>query len=625
MMATEPSNERGATSIQGIETFIAPYEHTLFALFHDNDESKIHGQTLSRLASCLGIKNKSFASGTEFDAQLDKVINKISAFRTTVDDMLKTDSNRATLMLYERVRRIHHTLQAGRIIFRLTRNVYDNCLSRNNISVLESVADISDQDLEQGELSNYQQLLTYLLSTAQQRGYTKSGDTVYERVRDTRTGKNTAAWKAVCSIPDFVYKVTARDCNFSQWINITQNVHYPSSAASYMQNCVDQQFPVLKKDRHLFAFADGIYVSYEDKFYPHESVPNEFYMRGTARYFDAPFPFPAGVTGLPAGDIQTPVLQSILDYQDFEPQVSTWMYVFIGRLLYELGEKDNWQVLPFCMGMAQSGKSTLLLKVCANFFESCDVGVLSNNIEKKFGISGFYDKSLFVAPEINQSMQLDQAEFQSLVSGDMMQIAKKHRDPQTVAWKVPGILAGNQMPGWRDTAGSIIRRIVVFNFVKSVVEVDTQLGSKLEKEVPKLLVKCNKAYLEHVGRINSQNIWKCLPEYFLRTSQDLQECVNSLLSFMNGGDLTYAHDLYMPWNAFHQRYREYCHRHALHPVSFTKSSEHTLNATLAKKKCTKYVSSKEEDLPYPPRELEHLRNPTVNTVWLKGADLTDNC
>jgi hypothetical protein len=622
-------DSRLETDLLNIDTVLKKYEKRLFAPVDCNgdvDEHNIHIFTFARLTSCLGLKRRMFASGTEFETHLNQSINVVSTLRTTIDTLLKQDvTNRGLMELFERVRRVQYTLQAGRQLCLLMRCVIDNCVSRENITAMEGTLQISDQDVDGGDLSRYQQLLVYLLSSAQQCGYTKNGDTIYERVRDRRTGRNTCAWKPVCTIQEFVYRFASREKSFAQWVNMTHNANNASSAANYLQHCEDQQLPKLQKDRHLFAFADGVYVSSQDTFYTHDKVPNAYSMSGSARYFDVPFPFQHDVSALVPADIETPIMQSILNYQNFDATVSAWMYILFGRLLYELGEKDNWQVVPFCMGMAQSGKSTLLMKVCANFFESTDVGVLSNNIEKKFGISGFSEKSIFIAPEINESIQLDQAEFQSLVSGDMMQIAKKHRDPHTTAWKVPGILAGNQMPGWRDTAGSIIRRIIIFNFVKTVVEVDTQLGAKLQNEVPELIVKCNKAYLNKLREIGSQNIWKCLPEYFLQTSMDLQECVNSLLGFMNSGELTFAEDLYMPWNKFQQEYRQYCTRHGVIPMKLTKSSEHTITATLQKKNCVKHVSEHTDDMPYPPRQLEYLRERLGCKTWLKGADLSVNC
>ena len=66
---------------------------------------------------------------------------------------------------------------------------------------------------------------------------------------------------------------------------------------------------------------------------------------------------------------------------------------------------------------------------------------LSNNIEKKFGLESIFDGFMFIAPEIKGDMALEQAEFQSLVSGEDMSIARKNKTAQSLTWNVPGILA----------------------------------------------------------------------------------------------------------------------------------------------------------------------------------------
>ena len=107
------------------------------------------------------------------------------------------------------------------------------------------------------------------------------------------------------------------------------------------------------------------------------------------------------------------------------------------------------QVIPYLKGQASSGKSTILLRVCRTLYDKADVGVLSNNIEKKFGIGAFSEKFLFVAPEIKADLQMEQAEFQSMVSGEDMSICVKYQTAHTAEWKVPGIMAGERWtPSW---------------------------------------------------------------------------------------------------------------------------------------------------------------------------------
>jgi hypothetical protein len=43
-------------------------------------------------------------------------------------------------------------------------------------------------------------------------------------------------------------------------------------------------------------------------------------------------------------------------------------------------------------------------------FDKADVGVMSNNAEKTFGLSSLADKFVFVAPDVKSDLVLDQAE-----------------------------------------------------------------------------------------------------------------------------------------------------------------------------------------------------------------------
>ena len=67
------------------------------------------------------------------------------------------------------------------------------------------------------------------------------------------------------------------------------------------------------------------------------------------------------------------------------------------------------QVIPYLKGIAGAGKSTIINDIAGRFYEQIDVGSISNNVERQFGISSFCDKSVWVAPEIKSDFRIDQA------------------------------------------------------------------------------------------------------------------------------------------------------------------------------------------------------------------------
>lgn len=390
-----------------------------------------------------------------------------------------------------------------------------------------------------------QNLLLYLLDGAMEKRYRKSNGWMYEPVYVD--GKNTHAWRPVVEIKDFVYGMLHKETCWEQWCNATSSgMKNISSAIEYLTNCQDYQLPELHKQRGVYSFRNGVYMAREDAFHRFgEGRPLSDDVVA-CKYVDDEFVEHAGSWRA----IPTPHLQSIMDYQGFEPEVCQWLYVMLGRLLYPLNELDSWQVIPFFKGQASSGKSTIILKVCKNFYDAQDVGVLSNNIERKFGLSAFYDKCLFLAPEIKSDLGIEQAEFQSVVSGEDLQVNVKHKKAFATTWTVPGALAGNEVPSWADNSGSVQRRVLLWEFVRAVTNGDMKLGDKLGDELPAILAKCNKAYLEMAERYSHVNIWTVLPKYFKETRDQLAQSVNSVEAFLVSTEVIHGEELYCPMEDF---------------------------------------------------------------------------
>jgi hypothetical protein len=239
------------------------------------------------------------------------------------------------------------------------------------------------------------------------------------------------------------------------------------------------------------------------------------------------------------------------------------MYVFCGRLCFEVNELDGWQVIPFLKGIARSGKSTLITKVCKLFYECEDVATLSNNIEKKFGLQSIYRGFMFISPEIKGDLQLEQAEFQSLVSGEDVSVARKNETALSMQWKTPGILGGNEVPNWKDNSGSILRRLATWNFGRQVADADPHLDQKLEQEIPAILCKCLRAYLDYAHKYSDKDIWNVLPKYFKTIQSQIAQVTNALQHFLCSEKFKFGPSLFMPQTLFIARFNEHCKQNNL--------------------------------------------------------------
>ena len=416
-----------------------------------------------------------------------------------------------------------------------------------------------------GEVSSFQELLLFLLDSAMEKKFRKYGSWLYEPI--IIDGRDMHSWRAVMEIKDFVYSRLKKEISWEQWKNATQNMRNVGSAVEYLTHCHDHQLPYLNKSRGVYSFYNGVYIAGEDRFhcFATEKEPLSDSVV-SCKFVEGDFDDKEYDDWM---DIPTPHLDSIANYQEWGPEVRRWLFALLGRCLYPVNERDQWQVIPFFQGLAATGKSTINLKVIKNFFETIDVGILSNNIERKFGISAVHDKYLVCAPEIKSDLAIEQAEFQSLVSGEEVQVNVKHEKAFMCAWNVPMALAGNEVPGWADNGGSIQRRIVVFEFKKPVRGGDMKLGEKLNTELPNILRKCNKAYLDMAERHSDVNIWSVLPTYFINTRDALARATNFIENFLASDAVIIGDDEYCSFAEFKQALKEHASMNSLHTKQLT--------------------------------------------------------
>lgn len=412
----------------------------------------------------------------------------------------------------------------------------------------------------------YQNLLLYLLKTMYDKGYKRYKEFCYKKVFNEQ-GKFTYSWEQVMDIKSFVFQQTQKENQFEQWKNLTKDKGNLNAACYFLETCKDPQFRDLIKNRMIFSFRNGVYIckrtgTYDDYFYRYGDKPELGPNVVSCKYFDQDFNNYDDIKEW--YNIPTPSMQSILNYQfdtsDEYLQISKWVYILIGRLLYNAGELDDWQIMPFIKGIAGSGKSSILTNIVQRFYDINDIGVLSNDMEKTFGLSGIADKYLFIAPEIKKSFALSQALLQSMISAEDISVPIKHKTAEGIKWNIPGIMAGNELPSYQDSSGSISRRFVVINFKKKVKEKDSDplLRDKLLNEIPAIIKKCNLAYLEAVKMYGKKNIWPFLPKFFHETRDELKEQTNYMQHFLTSGKLQFGEEFFCSEKDFKTAFNDHC-------------------------------------------------------------------
>ena len=423
---------------------------------------------------------------------------------------------------------------------------------------------MDDEEIE--SISPYQKCLLYTLEETYKCGYRRYKGHCCEEIK-TIEGYRTRAWNPIFPIDQFVYSIAQKDSSFTNWKNFTSKGSIFREVIDHVSKCKDQQFPEISKRRHVWSFKNGLFVGkewipdrgvYDCRFYPYES--SDFACLDptivSCKYFDQQFDDFSHLEKWQ--DIPTPNFDKVLKYQKLDQEVCDWAYVMGGRLCYDVGELDSWQIIPFFKGIARSGKSTLITKVFKKFYESEDVGVLANNIEKKFGLSAIKDNFMFIAPEIKSDLGLEQAEFQSIVSGEDVSIAVKNKTAVSIEWNVPGVLGGNEVPNWKDNSGSILRRILPWNFTKQVREADPQLDEKLNRELPIILLKCVRGYLDYSNKYRDRDIWNVVPKYFEIIKKQVAMVASTLTNFLESTSIKYGDELCVPQTIFVQMFNQHC-------------------------------------------------------------------
>jgi phage/plasmid-associated DNA primase len=266
----------------------------------------------------------------------------------------------------------------------------------------------------------------------------------------------------------------------------------------------------------------------------------------SSKFFDMDF----------TGSIETPLLDSILDYQQWSSEVKEAFYALMGRLLYRIGSVgENWQIVPFLVGEAGTGKSTIC-NIVREFYDTSKVGMITNNHQSIFGLEPLLDKDLVIGSEIGRNWSLEQTEFKTMVSADIMTINLKHqKSGEDIRWDKPMLLSGNEFPNFSDNSDALARRFVPFRFNIPIDnnKIDSQLEDKIkQEELPNIIHRCNAKYLEWVREKGHRGIWDILPPFFMKMRKEISLTTNPLVNFLETGEVEFGEDYEIAMTTFHK-------------------------------------------------------------------------
>jgi hypothetical protein len=385
--------------------------------------------------------------------------------------------------------------------------------------------------LNTSDLTSLEKLTLYILRKCAERHYRKKGEILYEehRVR-AEDGKDygTYSWKQVMTIRDFIIQEANPRTNFEMWRNMMDR-NTLDKTAKHLAESRDTQLPDLKTDRTVSAWRNGLWFSEFAAFYPYINgrLPNQIC---ATVFIDQEFDNTD--YGEHFMEINC-VVKQILGDQGFDTEEQSFILgVGFGRLIFEPGKYDRWEIIPFLWGLAQTGKSCII-DACARLFDSRDVAGVGNSIEKQFGLAPLIGKNLWVANDVKKNFGMDAGDIQTITSLELMSVAVKFKEAISVKWEVPGIIAGNEIPrSWTDTLKSLERRIFLIEFPNAVKR-DNAIKVRLETERSVFYRIITYAYHYWQRKCGNKNIWDYAPKRFRDAKKIIQEHENPLEIFLN--------------------------------------------------------------------------------------------
>lgn len=424
-------------------------------------------------------------------------------------------------------------------------------------------------------MSTYNQCILHIQECVRHADLRRHGGEVFTKATNSLR-EPTIAWKKLGSLRKFIFENITEASRPDLWTAVT-NTQTVDKIEKYFEEADPCNFPALIKNRNLFSYDDGVFDAKSGEFHRYPLDPgNRVGLYSAARHFEKPFPsaFYRGAEDISHWrDIPTPGVRSVFEYQGLSVRddaedglkadsVEDWFYRLVGRMFFEIGELDDFQVFIYILGRAGTGKSTLAHNAAAGVYEDDDVKQGDNMIERQFGLWPLMDALIVKFTEVKSNFQLDQAQLQEMVSGGCVSVARKNLiAAQKARWQAHLVMCGNEMPGYRDAQGSLQRRYVIFNMTKKVVNENADLKRVMVADMPYFILKCAMAYRELVVyRGVRAGIWNHLPKHFADNRDSVAD--NSLEMFLrsdrvmvqkNTGDTGRC-----DFKDFKQEYKRFC-------------------------------------------------------------------
>ena len=372
-----------------------------------------------------------------------------------------------------------------------------NCLSHGKKKILQketpllkTLKELLGLVQEKENRNNFEILRDYVYSVSEKKGYKKEGDLILRPLKNVPT--HMEDYKPIGDFLDEIFQNKEEDELYRRYRVSPRN---KENLLKYLRDYNDVELPRIERQPNIYSFNNGYYDIDEMKFYEFEE--GKRYTTCSSVYINKDFTL---------NNLDTPNWDKLIKHHIKDEQIYDIFNALIGRLFYPLKKYDNWQVMVFLIGSANTGKSTII-EIIQSFFYKRDIGSISSNSETTFGLQNLYDKRVVICPDIPHNIKktLEASLLQSMVSGEQVNVPRKNLTALCVDFKAPMLWAGNYLPNYIDKSRSVSRRMATFKVNNEVKEKDTTLKQKIIKnEIVALFIKFLTSY--HKLRDKVKNI-----------------------------------------------------------------------------------------------------------------------
>jgi hypothetical protein len=260
-------------------------------------------------------------------------------------------------------------------------------------------------------------------------------------------------------------------------------------------------------------------------------------------------------TGRNWRDCPTPQFDKIYNSQHFCSHDKFMLWGQKGRTLFTVHEFDTYQTTFIIIGYGGTGKSTIMV-VMQKFYPPHLRGILSSNIEQKFGMSQVLQKGrtrAIYCNEVSEDLQLVQEEWQTSCSGEEGSYAVKHEGAWVGMCLAHHFWVGNAWPKhWKNNNNQVSRRLCGVLMDTPIQPRDGNVMEEIDKVLGMVQRKMVLAYFDMVdqyGTIDPMSRPEKLPpafESFYNTGRALSNPVEKFIEDRVGEDFEFCIGIH-PW------------------------------------------------------------------------------